>query len=201
MLLDGPMHGAAFKAYVEQVLVPELDPGDSVVMANLPAHKVAGILQAHGNSLVFGDGRSEDDIQIYFAGFFYRGQRLRELEREYFENYYPVDERAPRLRHLPDSWLFHITDLYTGDELKTSVAYNEALPRGHAQHSINVRLDGPNGTRIVWVVNDPVDGDGWSSIVAIVLASAAAATFGRDRTPKPKPPLLPRHLPASRHRS
>ena len=32
MLLDGPMHGAAFKAYVEQVLVPELDPGDSVVM-------------------------------------------------------------------------------------------------------------------------------------------------------------------------
>ena len=120
-------------------------------------------LRAHGNSLVFGDGRSEDDIQIYFAGFFYRGQRLRELEREYFENYYPVDERVPRLRHLPDSRLFHITDLYTGDELKTSVAYNEALPRGHAQHSINVRLDGPNGTRIVWVVNDPVDGDGWSS--------------------------------------
>ncbi len=46
MLLDGPMHGAAFKAYVERVLVPELDPGDSVVMANLPAHKVAGIRQA-----------------------------------------------------------------------------------------------------------------------------------------------------------
>ena len=42
MLLDGPMHGAAFKAYVEQVLVPELDPGDIVVMDNLPAHKVAG---------------------------------------------------------------------------------------------------------------------------------------------------------------
>ena len=26
-----------------------------------------------------------------------------------------------------------------------------------------MRLDGPNGTRIVWVVNDPLDGDGWSS--------------------------------------
>ena len=46
MLLDGPMHGDAFKAYVEQVLVPELDPGDIVVMDNLPAHKVAGIRQA-----------------------------------------------------------------------------------------------------------------------------------------------------------
>ena len=46
MLLDGPMDGAAFKTYVEQVLVPELTPGDIVVMDNLPAHKVAGVRQA-----------------------------------------------------------------------------------------------------------------------------------------------------------
>lgn len=46
MLLDGPMNGVAFMAYVEQVLVPELSPGDIVVMDNLPAHKVAGIRQA-----------------------------------------------------------------------------------------------------------------------------------------------------------
>ena len=46
MLLDGPMHGAAFLAYVEQVLAPELSPGDIVVMDNLPAHKVSGVRQA-----------------------------------------------------------------------------------------------------------------------------------------------------------
>ena len=46
MLLDGPMHGLAFRAYVEQVLVPELSPGDIVVMDNLPAHKVTGVRQA-----------------------------------------------------------------------------------------------------------------------------------------------------------
>ena len=46
MLLDGPMNGVAFMAYVEQVLVPELSLGDIVVMDNLPAHKVAGIRQA-----------------------------------------------------------------------------------------------------------------------------------------------------------
>ena len=46
MLLDGPMDGAAFKAYVEQVLAPDLTSGDIVVMDNLPAHKVAGIQQA-----------------------------------------------------------------------------------------------------------------------------------------------------------
>ncbi|ESR25222.1 Mobile element protein [Lutibaculum baratangense AMV1] len=46
MLLDGPMGGPAFKAYVEQVLAPTLKPGDVVVMDNLPAHKVAGIREA-----------------------------------------------------------------------------------------------------------------------------------------------------------
>ena len=37
MLLDGPMNGVAFLAYVEQVLVPTLVPGDQVIMDNLPA--------------------------------------------------------------------------------------------------------------------------------------------------------------------
>lgn len=46
MLLDGPMNGDAFRAYTEQVLVPELKPGDVVVMDNLPAHKVAGVREA-----------------------------------------------------------------------------------------------------------------------------------------------------------
>jgi len=46
MLLDGPMSGPAFLAYVEQVLAPELSPGDIVVLDNLPAHKVAGVRQA-----------------------------------------------------------------------------------------------------------------------------------------------------------
>ena len=36
MVLDGAMHGAAFLAYVDKVLVPILKPGDIVVMDNLP---------------------------------------------------------------------------------------------------------------------------------------------------------------------
>ncbi len=43
MVLDGPMTGEVFRAYVEQVLAPELKPGDVVVLDNLAAHKVAGI--------------------------------------------------------------------------------------------------------------------------------------------------------------
>ena len=48
LVLDGPMTGAAFRAYVEQALVPELEPGDIVVMDNLPAHKVKGVREAIG---------------------------------------------------------------------------------------------------------------------------------------------------------
>jgi transposase len=54
MVLDGPMNGPAFLAYVEQVLVPTLRPGQIVVMDNLPAHKVAGVraaIQAAGARL------------------------------------------------------------------------------------------------------------------------------------------------------
>ena len=42
-VLDGPMNGDAFLVYVEQILVPTLQPGDIVVMDNLPAHKVDGV--------------------------------------------------------------------------------------------------------------------------------------------------------------
>jgi transposase len=56
MVLDGPMTGAVFRAYVEQVLIPELSPGDVVVLDNLAAHKVAGLremIQAAGASLLY----------------------------------------------------------------------------------------------------------------------------------------------------
>ena len=46
MVLDGSMNGAAFQAYIEQVLAPTLRPGDIVVLDNLPAHKPAAVRQA-----------------------------------------------------------------------------------------------------------------------------------------------------------
>ena len=46
MVLDGPMTGQAFLAYVEQVLIPTLQPDDIVVMDNLSAHKIAAVRAA-----------------------------------------------------------------------------------------------------------------------------------------------------------
>ena len=45
-VIDGPMNGDAFLAYVEQILVPTLKPGDVVVMDNLSSHKLPAIREA-----------------------------------------------------------------------------------------------------------------------------------------------------------
>ena len=45
-VLDGPMDGESFRAYIEQCVVPTLRQGDIVMMDNLPSHKVAGIREA-----------------------------------------------------------------------------------------------------------------------------------------------------------
>ena len=45
-ILNGPVNGDAFRAYVEQVLVPTLAPGDVVVMDNLASHKGTAVRKA-----------------------------------------------------------------------------------------------------------------------------------------------------------
>ena len=42
-VFDGPINGQCFRAYVEQQLVPVLEPGDIVVMDNLGSHKSAAV--------------------------------------------------------------------------------------------------------------------------------------------------------------
>ena len=120
-------------------------------------------LRTHGSTLTFGGGATEEDSRICYSWTCFRGQRQLELEDLYFETYYPLDERIPRLRRAPYRRLFHITDHYTEEELKTSAAYNALCTYGRAGNAINVRLDGPDGARIFWEINDPVDGEGWSS--------------------------------------
>lgn len=56
MVLDGPINGEIFRAYVEQVLVPTLRPGDIVIMDNLGSHKgeaVRAAIEAAGAELRF----------------------------------------------------------------------------------------------------------------------------------------------------
>jgi transposase len=56
MTIESPTDGDVFLAYLEQVLCPQLSPGQVVVMDNLAAHKVAGVrelIEATGAHLVY----------------------------------------------------------------------------------------------------------------------------------------------------
>ncbi len=46
LLIDGPMDGSMFLAYVQQILAPELRRGDLVICDNLSSHKVGGVREA-----------------------------------------------------------------------------------------------------------------------------------------------------------
>ena len=120
-------------------------------------------LGTHGSSMVFADGDTDATIRVHFAWTLYRGQPHPELERWYYENFYAIDERAPRVRKAPDGRLLHMSEVYTEDELKTSPAYHALRTHGRGGDGINVRLDGPGRSRITWLIHDPVDGAGWSS--------------------------------------
>ena len=54
-VLDGPINRSAFETYVEKVLVPELRPGDVVILDNLSSHKgrVRALIEAAGASLLY----------------------------------------------------------------------------------------------------------------------------------------------------
>jgi transposase len=71
-VIDGPINGEAFLAYVEQVLVPTLKPGDVVIIDNLGSHKgkaVRRAIRTAGAKLFFLPAYSPDlnPIEQFFA--------------------------------------------------------------------------------------------------------------------------------------
>jgi transposase len=88
MVLDGPINGQAFQAYVDQVLVPELRKGDIVVMDNLGSHKGASVraaIEAVGAKLLYLPPYSPDfnPIELAFAKLkaFLRAARPRSFDQ------------------------------------------------------------------------------------------------------------------------
>ena len=71
-VLDGPINAACFLAYVEQILIPVLRPGDTVILDNLSSHKneeAARLIAAKGARLLFLPPYSPDlnPIEMAFA--------------------------------------------------------------------------------------------------------------------------------------
>jgi transposase len=71
-VVDGAVNGDVFQAFVQQVLVPQLQPGDVVIMDNLSSHKRARtreLIEAAGASVMFLPPYSPDlnPIEMIFA--------------------------------------------------------------------------------------------------------------------------------------
>lgn len=71
-VVDGAVNGDVFEAFVEQVLVPGLRPGDVVIMDNLSSHKrqrIREMIEKVGARLVFLPAYSPDlnPIELVFA--------------------------------------------------------------------------------------------------------------------------------------
>ena len=116
---------------------------------------------AVGNFLVVGEGY--DYERIDFARLLYRGEDRRDLAQEYFETWFPHDEAPRRRMALPEGRLAHARECYTGEERKRSAAYNEGWRRLGGQDGLTVHFGAPDELRVVWVLGDPVGGDGWAS--------------------------------------
>jgi len=70
LVLSGAVTGTVFYDYIQQCVVPTLQPGDILFMDNLSAHKVAGLedlIQARGAHLIFLPPYSPDFNPIEWA--------------------------------------------------------------------------------------------------------------------------------------
>ena len=103
MVIDGPINGESFLAYIEQILVPTLEPGDIVIMDNLGSHKGTKIrraIRAAGAKLFFLPPYSPDlnPIEQLFA-------KLKTLLRKADER--SVEATWQRIGHLIDAFSPH----------------------------------------------------------------------------------------------
>jgi hypothetical protein len=101
-LFDGPINGECFRAYVEQILLPSLKPGDIVVMDNLGSHKAAALrrlIKAAGARLWYLPPYSPDlnPIEQTFA----KDQALDAIRPETYHRRRLPAHRQPRHNHIP----------------------------------------------------------------------------------------------------
>jgi transposase len=103
-VFDGPINGRSFRAYVEQELVPTLQPGDVVIMDNLGSHKghaVRKAIRSVGAKLFFLPAYSPD---------------LNPIEQVFAKIKHWM--RIAQKRSMPDTWrhIGHLVSTITPDE-------------------------------------------------------------------------------------
>ena len=147
----------AFDRFIESLNRSMLDDRQWPVTSGL----IDAACGTTGNRLVV-VGDSGDGVRLDFVSFNQRGERRTDLERLYFDHYYGIDERVPRLRRLADGEPAHVRELYTERERRTSATYNEVVLAHGMGDSLNIRLNGPAGLRLAFLMGGTVEAGGWT---------------------------------------
>ena len=138
----------------------EASLGDADWMGAIVALEVACGGEANHICIVSG---GESSGGIAFSAASSRILDPNEAEREYVSDYFPTDERIPRLFRLPHGYITPNEDLYTEFERKrTSATWNDFLCRLGTSNQLNVRLDGPDGSNILWALSRHVGSPDWA---------------------------------------
>ena len=118
-------------------------------------------IRTAGHSLSYGDRLPGIEPEVYLSRFFKGAQRREDLEHLYFRDYFWRDEAIPRVYGLDDGDMVCKSDLYTDQEKKASVAYNE-FRRPNKMHSgLVMALDGLDGCAVCWSLDDSTERGGW----------------------------------------
>ena len=118
--------------------------------------------QMKSNALAFSD-RHQPRQELFFFRLIVGSEHRDDLERAHLRDYLLHDESLPRVMQLPDGQLAHTADLYTDHEKNTSRTYNLMRVDGRLQNGLNVYMDGPVRSHIVWALGDSVAPGGWGS--------------------------------------
>ena len=118
---------------------------------------------AKGSALLISNATGRACRTVSFWRVCFGGRRYRDLEQEYFREYWSGDERVPRVRRLRDGEVVPTGDLYTDEEKETSATYSELMTRTDMRGGLHVRLDGPDRLQVVWAVGECIDPRGWTA--------------------------------------
>lgn len=113
-----------------------------------------GLLAGH---LAFYDTKTDPPTYL-FSAMYSHGEDHNTRIAEYTDDAYFIDERVPNIFRQPLNRFHTNAEMYPEGTLKTSVVYNEVLPRLGSNNQLGVRLAGPAGTEITWGPSKPA---GW----------------------------------------
>ena len=90
------------------------------------ASLISEVTRTKGNALMFGEGDTQAEAELFFLRVCHGRERRTDLEQGYLRDYWMRDESVPRIACMPEGQLVPTGDLYTELEKRTSPAYNEA---------------------------------------------------------------------------